>query len=29
MMILDPEIRGRVEEIARCLLGGVAWTPPN
>lgn len=29
MMILDPEIRGRVEEIVRRLLGGVAWTPPN
>jgi hypothetical protein len=27
MMILDPEIRGRVEEIARRLLGGVTWTP--
>jgi len=29
MVILDPEIHGRVEEIARRLLGGVAWTPPN
>ncbi len=29
MMILDPKIRGRVEEIARRLLGDVTWTPPN
>lgn len=29
MMILDPEIKGRVEEIVRLLLGGVTWTPPN
>lgn len=29
MMILDSEIRGRVEEIVRHLLGGVTWTPRN
>jgi hypothetical protein len=29
MMILDTEIRERVEEIARRLLGDVVWTPKN
>ena len=29
MVLLDPEIQGRVEEIARRLLGATKWTPPN
>lgn len=29
MIILDSGIQGRVEEIARRLLGATKWTPPN